>query len=193
MTTTEAGGTDTFDVFLNTQPTADVTINLSSSNTAEGTVSTPSLTFNTGNWNVPQTVTVTGVDDPVDDGDKAYTIVTSAATSTDPIYNGNNPLDIAAINVDNDTAGLTFGASSLVVSEPSSATNFTVVLNSQPTANVTVNLASSDTTEGTVSPASRTFTTANWSTPQSFTLTAADDNVSDGSVSLQLECNRDVV
>ena len=36
--TTEAGGTATFTVVLNTQPTADVTIALSSSDTTEGTV-----------------------------------------------------------------------------------------------------------------------------------------------------------
>ena len=54
---------------LNTQPTADVTIALSSSDTTEGTVLPASLTFTTANWNVAQTVTVTGVDDALDDGD----------------------------------------------------------------------------------------------------------------------------
>ena len=54
---------------LNTQPTADVTIALSSSDTTEGTVGPASLTFTTANWNVAQTVTVTGVDDAVVDGD----------------------------------------------------------------------------------------------------------------------------
>ena len=38
LTTTEAGGTATFTVVLNTQPTADVTIALTSSDTTEGTV-----------------------------------------------------------------------------------------------------------------------------------------------------------
>ena len=38
LMTTEAGGTATFTVVLNTQPTADVTIALSSSDTTEGTV-----------------------------------------------------------------------------------------------------------------------------------------------------------
>ena len=38
LTTTEAGGTATFTVVLNTQPTANVTIGLSSSDTTEGTV-----------------------------------------------------------------------------------------------------------------------------------------------------------
>ena len=77
LMTTEAGGTATFTVVLNTQPTADVTIALSSSDTTEGTVSPASLTFTTANWNVAQTVTVTGVDDAVVDGDVAYTIVTA--------------------------------------------------------------------------------------------------------------------
>ena len=63
LATTEAGGTATFTVVLNTQPTADVTIALSSSDTTEGTVGPASLTFTTANWNVAQTVTVTGVDD----------------------------------------------------------------------------------------------------------------------------------
>jgi len=37
--------------------------------------------FTQQNWNVPQVVTVTGVDDVVDDGDTAYTIVTGVAVS----------------------------------------------------------------------------------------------------------------
>src|SRR5206468_1739535 len=83
LTTSEAGGTATFDVALASQPTASVTIGLSSSNTAEGTVSAASLTFTAANWNVAQTVTVTGVDDALDDGNVAYTVVTAAATSGD--------------------------------------------------------------------------------------------------------------
>ena len=65
----------------------------------------PSLTFTPANWNTPQTVTVTGVDDAVDDGDVAYTIVTAAATSADANYNGLNAADVSVTNTDNDTAG----------------------------------------------------------------------------------------
>ena len=61
--TTEAGGTASFTVALNAPPTADVTIPVGSGDTTEGTVSTSSLTFTPANWNVPQTVTITGVDD----------------------------------------------------------------------------------------------------------------------------------
>ncbi len=59
LVTTEAGGNATFTVVLNTQPVADVTIGLSSSDTGEGTVSPNSLTFTSGNWSSVQTVTVT--------------------------------------------------------------------------------------------------------------------------------------
>ena len=68
-----------------------MTIGLSSSDTTEGTVSPASLTFTAANWNTAQTVTVTGVDDAVDDGAiRAYTIVTAAATSGDADYSGLN-------------------------------------------------------------------------------------------------------
>jgi hypothetical protein len=99
LTTTEAGGTANFTVVLNSQPTADVTIPLTSSNTAEGTVNQSSLTFTSANWNVAQTVTVTGIDDSVDDGDIAYNIVTVAATSTDSNYSGVNASDVAVTNI----------------------------------------------------------------------------------------------
>ncbi|MFO0888458.1 MAG: Calx-beta domain-containing protein [Isosphaeraceae bacterium] len=183
LVTTEAGGTATFTVVLDSQPTANVTIALSSSNTAEGTVSPISLTFTAANWDTPQTVTVTGVDDAVDDGDIAFTIVTAAATSPDAKYNGLNPADVSVTNEDNDTAGITATPSSgLVTTEAGGTATFTVVLNSQPTANVTVALSSSNTAEGTVGPASLTFTAANWNTPQTVTVTGVDDSVSDGEV-----------
>jgi hypothetical protein len=102
LTTTEAGGTATFSIQLNSQPTADVTVGLTSDNTAEGTVSPTSVTFTNANWNVAQTVTATGVDDNLVDGNKTYNIVTAAATSTDPNYNGVNPTDVAVTNTDND-------------------------------------------------------------------------------------------
>ena len=84
-----------------------MTIALSSSDATEGTVSPASLTFTAANWNVAQTVTVTGVDDALVDGDVAYTIVTAAATSTDATYNGVNAADVAVTNTDNDVAGIT--------------------------------------------------------------------------------------
>ncbi|MEG4626401.1 M12 family metallo-peptidase [Microcoleus sp. w1-18aA5] len=72
-----------------------------SNNEAEGVISTESITFNSANWNQPQTVTVTGVDDSVADGDKTYQIVTAPAVSTDSNYSGLNAADVAVTNTDN--------------------------------------------------------------------------------------------
>ncbi|MCR9296292.1 MAG: Ig-like domain-containing protein, partial [bacterium] len=103
LETSEAGGTASFEVVLDSQPTADITIAVSSSNTAEGTVNLSSLTFTPANWDQPQTVVATGVDDALEDGDVAYSIITGAALSTDPDYDGLDPADVAIINLDDDT------------------------------------------------------------------------------------------
>lgn len=104
LITTESGTTASFTVKLSSQPTADVVINLSSGDTSEGTVSPSSLTFTSANWNTEQTVTVTGVDDAVVDGDQPYTIILSAATSSDASYSGFDPSDVSVTNTDDDTA-----------------------------------------------------------------------------------------
>jgi hypothetical protein len=181
LTTTEAGGTATFTVVLNSLPTGDVNIPVSSADTTEGTVSPAALTFTPANWNAPQIVTVTGVNDDEADGSQPYLVNTLAATSSDTGYAGLDAANVAASNIDNDSAGITVSAASGPTTEAGGVATFTVVLNSQPIANVMVGLSSNDTTEGTVSPASLTFTAANWNAPQSVTVTGANDDLADGS------------
>ena len=97
LRTTEAGGTATFNVALGVAPTADVSVALASSDTSEGTVAPPTLTFTTTNWGTVQTVTVTGVDDSDLDGDVSYNI-TFTVTSPDSDWDG---LTVAAVAVSN--------------------------------------------------------------------------------------------
>ncbi len=78
-------------------------IGLSTDNVAEGMVSPSSLTFTTSDWNVPQTVTVTGVDDLVIDGNISYNIII-VVTSPDITYDGVNAPSIVVTNTDNDAA-----------------------------------------------------------------------------------------
>src|SRR5439155_457259 len=175
--------TATFTVALTSQTTANLTIGLTSFPYTALFRSPASLTFTPASWNTAQTVTVTGVDDFVADGAVAYTIVTAAATSTDPGYNGMDPADVAATNTDNDTAGITVSPTSgLTTTEGGGTATFTMALTSQPTANVTIGLSSSDLTEGTVAPASVPFTTVNRSTAQTVTVTGVDDFAVDGNV-----------
>jgi hypothetical protein len=180
--TTEAGGTATFTVVLTSKPSANVSIGVSSSDTSEGTVSAATLTFTDVNWNIAQTVTVTGVDDFIDDGDIGYTIILGAASSADAGYNGVNPADVSVTNTDNDTVGFTVSAITGHTTEAGGTATFTVTLNTLPSDNVVVGVTSSDTTEGTVSPSSLTFTTGNWSTAHTVTVTGVNDEIVDGNI-----------
>ena len=99
LVTTQAGGTATFSMVLNSQPTDSVTIGLSSSNSAEGTVSPASLTFTPDDWSTPQTVTVTGADDMLADGNVGYTIDAAPAVTNDPAYAGLVAPDVSLTNL----------------------------------------------------------------------------------------------
>ena len=68
--TSESGDTATFTVVLASQPQSNVVINLASSNTEEGTLDKGTVAFTASDWNISQTVTVTGVDDSVSDGNQ---------------------------------------------------------------------------------------------------------------------------
>ncbi|MDX9770621.1 MAG: tandem-95 repeat protein, partial [Tenuifilaceae bacterium] len=179
--TTEGGAQATFTIVLNSQPTADVTIGISSSNVDEGTVLPTSVTFTSSNWDVEQTVTVTGVDDDAIDGNVIYYIEFNNAVSTDLTYNDMAIPNVEVINEDDDSAGVSvFPISGLVTSEAGQTASFTVRLNTIPTDDVLISIVSSDVTEGTVSPASLTFTSGNWDQTQTVTVTGIDDLVDDG-------------
>jgi hypothetical protein len=181
LITTEAGGTVTFTVGLNNQPSADVTIGLSSSDLTEGTVSPASLTFDPISWSVGQTVTVTGVDDLEQDGNIVYQVITAPAISTDLVFNGLDAADVTVTNQDDDSAGITVNpVSGLVTSEAGGSATFTMVLNSRPITDVIIGLSSSDTTEANISPIQVTFTSLNWDTSQVATVTGVDDQLDDG-------------
>ncbi len=100
LTVAEAGGSGTFTVVLESQPTADVTIAVSSDATGNATVSPATLTFTSANWATAQTVTVTGVDDSIETPDRTASIVLTV-TSGDAAFNG---IDLAnvAVTVTND-------------------------------------------------------------------------------------------
>jgi hypothetical protein len=175
--TSEAGQTATFTVALASQPTHDVTVSAVSGDSTEGSAASAALTFTPASWATPQTVTVTGVDDAVDDGDIAYQVNLTSA-STDGAYQG-LAAQVAVANDDDDEVGLVLGAISGHTSEAGQSATFSVRLGSQPAQSVTVTVASTDTGEGTVGSTTLTFTPANWATPQTVTVTGVDDAVDD--------------
>jgi ribosomal 50S subunit-recycling heat shock protein len=199
LVTTEAGGSSVFNVQLTSEPLAPVTLDLASNDLTEGDITDPpsrQLTFDSSNWNVAQTVTVTGLSDASVDGDVAYLITTTASSGGDPFYNGIAVTDVAVTNMDSSTVltpGVTVSPmTGRVTSELGGQTTFSVVLDTEPTNSVTIDLASSDLTEGDVTdPPSRQliFTGGggsgvggNWNIPQTVTVTGINDAIEDGSI-----------
>ncbi|WRH67601.1 MAG: hypothetical protein RSE13_04355 [Planktothrix sp. GU0601_MAG3] len=180
--TSEAGDTANFNLVLTSQPTSDVLVSLTNNDTTEGSLSTPNITFTPNNWSTPQLVTVTGVNDNIQDGDISYSIITSINPSSDSKYIDLPPQTINLINQDNDSIGINLTTSDTLTSEAGDTANFNLVLTSQPTSDVLVSLTNNDTTEGSLSTPNITFTPNNWSTPQLVTVTGVNDNIQDGDI-----------
>ncbi len=178
----------TFDVRLLSEPTQPVTIPVSSDNSLEGVTSVSELVFDDSNWNIFQTVTVTGVIDGVIDGDASYNVSLDTVITTDPAYANYNPVDVSLLNYDIDVADIIVApAGVLTTSENFRIAPFTISLASRPTTTVRVLLTSSNLYEGVVLPSSLTFTPANWNIPQTVSVSGKDDSVVDGDVAYQVQ------
>lgn len=113
---TEGGATDSYTAVLNTQPSGTVTLTITPD--AQISTSPSSLSFTTANWNVPQPVTVTAVDDSVVEGNHTGTITHSASGGG---YTGVSIANVVANITDNDSATVT--TAPLVVAEGDSGTS----------------------------------------------------------------------
>ena len=94
-----------FTLALTAQPTAKVTLVLASSDPTEGTVGPTSLEFGVGDWNVPRTVTVTGVPESGRDSGVDFEI-RGTITSGDEDFSRAVMTPIAAHNKDFDVRAL---------------------------------------------------------------------------------------
>ena len=106
---TEAGGQAAFTVALLTRPSAAVTVSVSSRDasgnpdTSEGAASPSSLTFAATAWSTAQTVTVTGADDAIDDGEVTWAVRLDPS-SGDANYDGLANVDVSVTTTDDDDA-----------------------------------------------------------------------------------------
>jgi hypothetical protein len=148
---TEGGANDTYTVVLNSQPSADVNVNVTGN--SQATVSPTTLTFTALNWNVAQTVTVSAVDDALVEGNHTATI-SHAAASSDSSYNGLSIASVSASITDNDTVP-TLSINDVSQSEGNSGTTnytFTVSLSTPaPAGGVTFDIATANNTASAAS------------------------------------------
>ncbi len=116
ITTNEYSQTATVSISLGSIPAADVTIPVSSSDTTEGTVDKTSLVFTKTDWSTPQTITITGVNDTIADGDQSYLILLGPAISASSTYNSMEK-SIPTVNLDVVDGSFVVSASSVNTSE----------------------------------------------------------------------------
>ena len=186
LLTIDEGGSDTYTVKLNTQPSADVTVTISGHAGTDVRLSDTELDFTPGNWDTAQTVTVTAGedDDATADTDVTLTHAVTGASEYAAIAADDVPSVLVKINED-DSAGVSISRTTLTIGEGGTET-YTVVLNTEPSADVTVTISGHAGTDVSLSDTELDFTTGNWDTAQTVTVTAGedDDAVSDTDVTL---------
>lgn len=199
----EGGKTDTFDVMLTAPPQAGTTVTVNMTVGSQVTLSSGALNFTTATWNVPQTVTVTAVNDAVTEAaGAANDTIAFTTTSTAANYNGLTAPSITANVIDNDDGSSSYGVlitesgAGTTVTESTATSGgdldtYTIVLTKQPSATVTVTITCNSpinvNTTGTTyaSSTTRTFSTSTgvaggWNMPQTITLRGVSDTTAEG-------------
>ncbi len=161
------GGSGTYTVKLATQPTAQVTVRITSSSTDVISNPTP-LTFTNANWKDGETVNVNALEDN-DAVDNEITL-THQASGGD--YGSVDEVEVTVSVTDDDEATLTVNPTELSIDEGGSKT-YTIALSSQPSGNVTVTITG-ESGEITINQTSWTFTPTNWNS-KSVTVRAGED------------------
>ncbi len=179
----EGGTAGSYTVVLNSKPSAEVTVTVAGFSGTSVMANPATLSFAANVWDTAQTVMVTAGQD-VDTMDENVTLTHSASGAT----GYGSALNIAEVAVrvsdDDRPAGVSLSVATLTVDEGGTG-NYTVRLNTQPSATVTVTVAGFAGSDVTVSPATLSFATTGWDTVQTVTVTAGQDaDITDDSVTL---------
>ena len=185
-----------FTVVLLAEPLTNVIIDLQNADTSELSLATNRLTFSPLNWNVPQSVILSVVDELVVDGTQSVSITAEINASSDTAFTSLEPQVVTVTTSDNDQPGFTVSAIDQSLTEAATQTvSLTLVLDAQPQSDVTISVGSSPTDELTLSGNSYTFTNANWNVTQTLVITSVDDDFIDGtqhtSLSFSIESSSD--
>ena len=129
------------------------------------------MTFDENDWDTPQTVTVSAVQDA--DGVNETATVTHTVSGAD--YAPETASDVSVTVVDDETPDVTIAPTGITVL-PGGSNEYTVVLDTEPTVQVTVTVTGHPDTVLSVSPEQLTFDANDWNTPKTVEV-SADDSV----------------
>jgi len=171
----EAGGTAVVQVHLTAQPMeSSVTIDIGTSDASEA-MAPASVTIAAEDWDVPVEVTLSGVDDAVDDGDQAFAVDFSISAESD--WDGVTA-QLLGVNLDDDISGVAPSWANVTVDENGGIITFPLALLSEPLAPVELTVASGDqfsTAQPAVSLSAET-----WQSGPSVELLSLDDRYAQG-------------
>ncbi|MCU4164289.1 Ig-like domain-containing protein [Carboxylicivirga caseinilyticus] len=166
--TSESGDFIEFTIGTEAVPDHDFTVTIVSLDDTELTVSPASVNFVTGTSST-HTITVTGIDDTVADGDIDANI--------DLRIDGISQNLVTVTNTDDETADFTLTPTSTNFTE-GQTDQLSVILSSQPVSGqeVIIDFNSSDANAASLSTSSLTFNSSNWNITQNITITGVSDN-----------------
>lgn len=173
---TEGGANGILNLSLKSKPKGNVTFNIMNPSPSDFSFSITSLTFTPSNWNLPQSITITAIDDTLTEYTENFNIEISSSSS-DKDYD-NLSLTIPISIYDNDIPGFTLNLSSFSIQEGSSQIA-NIHLNTAPSNNVNITITANPSSLCSISAGnSLTFTPANYNIDQSFTIQAKPlDNI----------------
>ena len=175
-----AGRSNEYTVKLATEPTGDVTVTISGHASTDvslsgDTLDNTTLTFTVGNWSMAQTVTVSAAENAA----TAKVPLAHAVAGADYASVTAEPVVVSVVAVAGQHPTIQVGVSSstqtLTVPEGGS-NSYTLVLSSRPTGDVAIGVTLPAGTDLTLSSNMLTFTTGNWDTAQTVTVTAEEDD-----------------
>ncbi|MDM8566311.1 choice-of-anchor Q domain-containing protein [Candidatus Halobeggiatoa sp. HSG11] len=170
---------DSYSLWLNTSPTKPVSITLTEND--DLILEPNSLTFDNSNWDTPQTIQVTDIDDNIAEGLHEH-IISHTVTSDNTNFNNLPIEDITVQITDDDYAGINISTNEITVNEGDTVNegnnDYNIVLTSQPISNVTVTLTSDEDT--IINPTTLVFTAENWNVPQDITIFVNDNYLDEG-------------
>ena len=167
------GYTGSYSLVLDAEPTADVSITMSSDNPDVEPYPNP-ITFTPNNWQTAQLVGVPAAEDD----DAVNDTATVSHTVSGGNYDGVTADSVTVTITDEDTAGIRVSETGLNVPEGGLAT-YTVSPDAQPVEDVSIFVVAHGVGV-TAQPTELTFTPDNWRDAQTVTVSAAhDDNTED--------------
>ncbi|MFK7817857.1 MAG: Calx-beta domain-containing protein [Planctomycetaceae bacterium] len=195
LTVSETGTSQSISVVLDSQPIDDVVITANLDDETEAEIDLTRLTFSTENWNTPQTLTATGLDDSVADGGQLQSLVFAIdIDESDTDFTELSPKSANVFTSDDESATFSVVESHdrSRVLENGPTDTLLVSLDSQPLGAVFLTIVNGDTSEISLDVTTLEFTPENWDLQQVVTITAVNDSEEDGVSTSNVETRVDI-